>query len=52
MLLMIIIVIAIFITIIIYVFKGIYINKFHFESPLFKLSFETKTEKDTPSGKK
>ncbi len=52
MLLMIIIVVAILIAIIIYVLKGIYINKFNFESPLFKLIFETKNEKDTPSCKK
>lgn len=52
MLLMIIIVLAILITTIVYVLKGIYINKFNFEGNLkgFKLSFEMK--KDTPSCKK
>ena len=48
MILMIIIVLAILTITIIYVLKGIYINKFNLESSLkgFKLSFETK-KKDT-----
>nr|WP_302599210.1 hypothetical protein [uncultured Cellulosilyticum sp.] len=54
MILMIIIVLAILTITIVYVLKGIYINKFNLEGSLkgFKLSFETKNEKDTPSGKK
>ena len=54
MILMIIIVIAILTITIIYVLKGIYINKFNLEGNLkgFKLSFETKKEKDAPSCKK
>lgn len=54
MILMIIIVLAILIITIVYVLKGIYINKFNLEGNLkgFKLSYETKNEKDTPSGKK
>ncbi|MEG1148027.1 MAG: hypothetical protein RSD98_05475, partial [Niameybacter sp.] len=53
MILMIIIVLAILTITIIYVLKGIYINKFNLEGSLkgFKLSFETK-KKDTPSAKK
>ena len=52
MILMIAIVLAILTITIIYVNKGIYINKFNLEGSLkgFKISFETK--KDTPSGKK
>ncbi len=52
MILMIIIVLAILVITIIYVLKGIYINKFNLEGSLkgFKLNFETK--KDTPSDKK
>ena len=48
------IVLAILTITIVYVFKGIYINKFNFEGSLkgFKLSFETKKEKDAPSCKK
>ena len=54
MVLMIITVLAILTITIVYVLKGIYINKFNLEGNLkgFKLSFETKNEKDTPSGKK
>ena len=54
LMIMIIIVLAILTISIVYVLKGIYINKFNFEGSLkgFKLSFETKNEKDTPSGKK
>lgn len=54
MILMIIIVLAILTITIVYVLKCIYINKFNLEGSLkgFKLSFETKNEKDTPSGKK
>ena len=53
MILMIIIVLAILTITIIYVLKGIYINKFNLEGSLkgFKLSFETK-KKDPPSDKK
>ncbi|MBP3886481.1 MAG: hypothetical protein J6F30_02320 [Cellulosilyticum sp.] len=51
---MIIIVLAILAIFIVYVLKGIYIHKFNLEGSLkgFKLNFETKNEKDTPSGKK
>lgn len=54
MILMIIIVLAILTITIVYVLECIYINKFNLEGSLkgFKLSFETKNEKDTPSGKK
>ena len=50
---MIIIVLAIMTITIVYILKGIYINKFTLEGSLkgFKLSFETK-KKDTPSAKK
>ena len=53
MVLMIIIVLSILVITIIYVLKGIYINKFNLEGSLkgFKLSFETE-KKDTPSAKK
>lgn len=39
---------------IVYVLKGIYIYKFNLEGSLkgFKLSIETKKEKETPSSKK
>ena len=54
MILMIIIVLAILTITIVYVLKGIYVIKFNLEGSLkgFKLSFETKNEKDTPSSKK
>ena len=54
MVLMMLIVLAIVVIAIVYVLKGIYINKFNLEGSLkgFKLSFETKNEKDTPSCKK
>lgn len=50
MILMIIIVLAILTITIVYVLKGVYINKFSLEGSLkgFKLSFETK-EKSNPS---
>ena len=55
MLLLIIIVLAILTITIVYVLKGIYIDKFNLEGSLkgFKLSFETSIKKkDTPSCKK
>lgn len=54
MVLMIIIVLAILTITIIYVLKGIYIDKFNLEGSLkgFKLSVETKIKKDPPSSKK
>ena len=55
MLLMIIIVLAILTITIVYVLKGIYIDKFNLEGSLkgFQLSFETSIKKkDTPSCKK
>ncbi|MDU6854704.1 MAG: hypothetical protein ACLSH8_05725 [Zhenhengia sp.] len=50
MILMIIIVLAILTITIVYILKGVYINKFNLEGSLrgFKLSFETK-EKSNPS---
>jgi hypothetical protein len=54
MILTIIMVLAILAITIVYVLKGIYINKFNLEGSLkgFKLSFETKIRKDPPSSKK
>ena len=50
MILIIIIVLAVLVITVVYVLKGIYINKFNLEGSLkgFKLSFEAK-EKSTPS---